>query len=141
MRQKILLLTSILGWSCGVFSEQICNPSKTRAVITGVLSWEDKNVSSFSDENRKDAEFHKLLDAVGVPDSCNEVLLDKQASLVRMTEAVRRQMKACGPEDTFIFYYAGHGSKFGENHYFCTYDMGKDASSLFRVEVLYELAA
>jgi hypothetical protein len=127
--------------SLAATAQNLCDPNDTRVVISGVLSWQDPGVSSFSDENRKDQEFYDLLTINGVPDTCRTLLLDKSATLEKMKQAVRQEMKACSANSTFVFYYAGHGSKIGNDYYFCNYDMGSDVSSMFNVEVLYDLAA
>ena len=119
----------------------ICDPGNTRVVIAGVLNWQDPSVNSFSDENRKDQELHDQLKEFGITDSSNTLLLDNEATLDRMNRAIKKQMRACNSESTFIFYYAGHGSKIGNDYYFCNYDMGQQVSTMFNVSSLYELAA
>lgn len=136
------LLSGLLIVSCSsLFSQIICDPLKTRIVISGVLQWEDPSVSTFSDENRKDQELNDLFSTLGLPDSATTILLDSQATLERMNKAIKRQMKACTEESTFIFYYAGHGSKIDNDYYFCNYDMAKQTNTWFDVNSLYDLAA
>lgn len=129
-----------IGFIGNAAAQMICNPSDTRVVIAGVLSWQDPSVNSFSEENRKDQELHDLLAISGIPDSTNTLLLDEEATLEKMNQSIKKQMRACTEESTFIFYYAGHGSTIGSNYYFCNYDMGKQTSTLFDVSTLYDMA-
>lgn len=80
MRRLILLSVLLLIVSC-LFGQNICDPAKTRVLITGVLQWQDPGVNSFSDENRKDQELHDVFSALGIPDSANSLLLDNQGTL------------------------------------------------------------
>ncbi len=139
MRRLILLSVLLLIVSC-LFGQNICDPAKTRVLITGVLQWQDPGVNSFSDENRKDQELHDVFSALGIPDSANSLLLDNQGTLEKMNRQLKRQMKACDSESTFIFYYAGHGSKIDNSYYFCNYDMGREESSMFNVNTIAEYA-
>jgi hypothetical protein len=141
MTKNFLLVSILLLAGSSIFSQPICDPLKTRIVISGVLQWQDPNVSRFSDVNRKDQELNDLFTTLGMPDSATTLLLDQQATLERMNKAIKRQMKACTSESTFIFYYAGHGSKIDNSYYFCNYDMGKQVSTWFDVNSLYDLAA
>ncbi len=141
MKNKLLFATLPIVWFFTSFSQFICDPADTRLVMTGVLQWQDPAVNSFSDENRKDQELFDLISATGIPDTASTLLLDSQGTLEKMTNNIRRHMKACTENSTFIFYYAGHGSKIGDKYYFCNYDMGQDATSMFNVETLYELAS
>lgn len=139
--KKFIFSISICFFTLVLNAQFLCEPSDTRLVLTGVLKWQDPNVPSFSDDNRKDQELYDLLASTGIPDSARTILLDNQGTLEKMTNTIRRQMKACTENSTFVFYYAGHGSKIGNNYYFCNYDMGNQESSMFNVETLYDLAA
>lgn len=136
----LLFLIALVFLVFQLHGKNICDPANTRVLITGVLSWQDPGVNSFSDENRKDQELHDLFAKFGIPDSANAMLLDNQGTLERMNRQLKKQMKACDSESTFIFYYAGHGSKIDNSYYFCNYDMGSQESSMFNVNTIAEYA-
>jgi len=138
--KKIIFSICIFIFSLSLQAQYLCDPADTRLVITGVLKWQDPTVSSFSDDNRKDQELFDLLSSTGIPDSSKTLLLDHESTLDKMTNTIRRQMKACTENSTFVFYYAGHGSKIGSSYYFCNYDMGNQVTTMFNVETLYDLA-
>ena len=140
MKRNLLVLI-LLIFSLSLNAQFLCDPNDTRLVLTGVLKWQDPNVPSFSNENRKDQELFDLFASTGIPDSARTILLDGQGTLDKMTNQIRRQMKACTENSTFVFYYAGHGSKVGNDYYFCNYDMGNAVTTMFNVEILYDLAA
>lgn len=140
MTHKFVVSLVLAFFLVETHGQMICDPAKTHAVITGVLSWQDPTVTTFSDENRKDLELHDFLALSGIPDSARTLLLDSDATLENMNRAIKKQMRACTGESTFIFYYAGHGSKIGSDYYFCNYDMGKQVNTLFDVNSLYDLA-
>lgn len=139
--KKIILFLGLFIFGFSIQAQYLCDPADTRLVMTGVLKWQDPSVSSFSDENRKDQELFDLLASTGIPDSSRTLLLDAQGTLDKMTNNIRRQMKACTENSTFVFYYAGHGSKIGNSYYFCNYDMGGQVTTMFNVESLYDLAS
>jgi hypothetical protein len=139
---KFLFFTAFLFCAClSANAQMICDPANTRVVITGVLTWQDPAVNSFSDENRKDQELHDQLAKFGIADTASTLLLDSNGTLEKMNRAIKKQMRACNSESTFVFYYAGHGSKVDNSYYFCNYDMGKQTTTMFDVSTLYDLAA
>lgn len=98
-------------------------PANTHAVIVGVLKWETKGVTSFSERHRKDRELRDTLVKCGVPADQITMLLDEEATLESMRRAVRTAATQAKPGSTLIVYYAGHGGKDSDNHYtFLNYD-------------------
>lgn len=85
------------------------DPANTYAVIVGVLKWEDQSLQPYSPEKRKDRELHETLRKRGVPAENMTLLLDDQATLANMRQALATITRRTRPESTFIFYYAGHG--------------------------------
>jgi len=85
------------------------DPSKTWAVVAGVLEWADPGFSSFSKRNRKDRELYETLAHAGVPEAQRVLLLDGEATADAITRALERAIARAGPEDTLLFYFAGHG--------------------------------
>jgi hypothetical protein len=86
-------------------------PTKTWAVIAGVLEWEDPELSPFPKENRKDEALFETLGAMGVPESQRVLLLDRQATRSAVSDALKKIAKEAPADATVIFYYAGHGVK------------------------------
>lgn len=89
----------------------VWQPSRTRAVIAGVLRWEDPSVTSFSPVERKDAELAALLVARGVPKDRVQRLLDEEARGEAVLGAIASAARDAEPGSTLIVYYAGHGSR------------------------------
>ncbi len=92
------------------------DPKKTYAVISGVLSWDDPTLVSFSKTERKDQELYELLGARGVPADQRKLLLDEKATTKAVLAAVDDLVARAEKGSTFIFYYAGHGTKTDGNH-------------------------
>ncbi len=90
---------------------RVWQPSRTRAVIAGVLRWEDPSVTSFSPVDRKDAELAATLVARGVPKDRVRSLIDEAARGDAMLEAIASEARAAEPGSTLIVYYAGHGAR------------------------------
>lgn len=130
MRIYLLLLCLL----CQVtWAEPLFEPSRTHAVIVGVLQWDSTQVRSFSKDDRKDQELYDTLIGKGVPAGNITLLLDEEATLEGMWDAVHQRAKQAKPGDTLIFYYAGHGVKDSSGVSFLNYDQGQ---GMFRVSHL-----
>jgi hypothetical protein len=90
---------------------QAWQPARTRAVIAGVLRWEDPRVSSFSPVERKDLELSALLVSRGVPRERVVTLIDEAARGEAFLAALEAEARAAEPGSTLIVYYAGHGTR------------------------------
>lgn len=124
------LLTLCLLWT-PAWAERIeWQPEKTRAVIAGVLSWEDASINTFPSGERKDQELYDTLLRRGVPVQNMTLLLDAQATHRGILQALKAQAAESGPDETFIFYYAGHGVKGAKGIQFLPYDYGSGAKGL-----------
>lgn len=127
--KKIKFLVIFLIILLCLTKASFCNPdinfSKTFAVITGVLTWEDKDFTSFSKENRKDKELYDLFLKLGIPQQNMTLLLDEKATLNNMQNAIKETAKNAEEDSVFIFYYAGHGTRNPTtgNAYFANYDI------------------
>jgi hypothetical protein len=115
-----LLLLSQAAWAERV----LWQPEKTRAVIVGVLSWQDTGITTFASQDRKDLELYQTLLRRGVPAQNMALLLDKQATHQAILEALSSQLAASSPGETFLFYYAGHGVLRDGRVMFVPYDFG-----------------
>ncbi len=108
-----------LGWQ----------PQKTWVFVVGVLSWKhSETFGSFPVKNRRDNMLVEFFQQSGVPESQIVYLKDKQATQQRIDSAFTEQLQKLRPDDLFIVYYAGHGSKSddGNDVYLASYDAGDD---------------
>lgn len=100
------------------------DPKTTYAVIVGVLNWQDSRYHPYSTHHRKDEELYRVLLDRGVPEANTQLLLDKNATLNNMRQAIADVADKAPANSTFIFYYAGHGYKSVSNHtYLANYDV------------------
>lgn len=100
----------------------LAGPS-THGVIAGVLRFQDSSVTSFSDELRKDRELFDAMRARGVPAENLSLLLDESATASGVHDAVVAAARRAKPEDTLLFYYAGHGARDKDGSpYFLAFD-------------------
>ncbi len=83
--------------------------ANTYAVIVGVLHWEDKGLTPYPTENRKDQELYDVLRKRGVPAEHMILLLDDQGTLAKIRKSLQTISAKAKPESTLILYYAGHG--------------------------------
>jgi len=98
--------------------------ASTRAVIAGVLTWQNPTLSPFSARHRKDQEFFDLLGARGVPANARALLLDSKATRAAILAEITRSAAAVAPGGTFVFYYAGHGLSVGNAEvYLASWDL------------------
>ncbi len=118
---SILLLLVVLCFSNYTFSED-WTPSKTVAVVVGILEWDDSELTTYPTENREDKKFYELLKTRGVPESQIIFLSDKQGTYKNITDAIKTYSAKASADYTFIFYYAGHGSYDDTGTYFFNYD-------------------
>lgn len=115
MKRLFLLSTLLLFWLSGSPAlaqsapTAVLNPAKVRAVIVGVLAWQDPSIPAFSPLARQDQQLYQTLLERGVPASNITLLLDEKASREAITGALTQQVAATGADETFLFYYAGHG--------------------------------
>ncbi len=119
------------------------DPAKTHAVIVGVLEWEHK-LTPYPKRNRKDQELRDVLVRRGTPAANIALLLDKDATLPKIKEAVTSTARKAGPGSTLLVYYAGHGMPIGDGDFaFANYDMkpGKGRETGWRLKELGDTLA
>ena len=98
-------------------------PARTHAIIVGVLRWQSPAISTFSSENRKDQQLYYTLAERGVPKENMALLLDDEATLEGIRNALREVSSKAKDGDTLIFYYAGHGTSVDGNATLYNYDV------------------
>lgn len=97
-------------------------PAKTHAVIVGVLEWKN-GLTPYPKRSRKDQELRDLLVKRGTPAENIQLLLDKEATLPRIREAIADTLKKTEKRSTLIVYYAGHGWSAGNDYCFANYEV------------------
>lgn len=85
--------------------------SSTRALVVGVLEFQDPSLADFSSVLRRDAEVARTLVERGVPAANVVTLLDAQATRAAVLDALAAAADATPQGGTLIFYYAGHGTR------------------------------
>jgi hypothetical protein len=127
--KRLLLLPLMLllfATSCGSRPASVAGPekSKTYVMIVGVLKWQNPGLSSFSDVHRKDQELYDVLIKQGIPKEQTVLLLDEAATLASIKKEYEALLAKVPSDGTFIFYYAGHGTKEKNGQtYFANYDI------------------
>ena len=97
-------------------------PKKTHAIIVGVLDWKN-GLTPFSKRNRKDQELRDLLIKRGTPAENVTMLLDQEATLPKIREAVAHTLSKTSKDSTLIIYYDGHGWAVGNDFCFANYEV------------------
>ena len=87
------------------------NPQRTWVFAVGVLRFDDPKLHTWPDQGRVDEEMIKAYQARGVPADHIVFLKNEEATRARVTEKLVGTLHAAGPDDSFVFYYAGHGSR------------------------------
>jgi len=126
MKKNFLLfiLISLFLTNCSYSDDW--QPSKTVAVIVGILEWDDSELETYPTTNREDKKFYELLKSRGVPESQIIFLSDKQGTYKNIIDALKTYSAKASSDYTFIFYYAGHGSYDDKGGYFMNYDSKKE---------------
>jgi hypothetical protein len=112
-------------------------PERTHAVLVGVLEWKHA-LTAFPKVNRKDVELRDLLVRRGVPKKNITLLLDSEATLENIRDAIAKSVRSAEPGSTLIIYYAGHGWPVaGGDYCLANYDAdGKTAQSAWSMNEL-----
>ncbi|HSI85044.1 MAG: caspase family protein [Candidatus Methylacidiphilales bacterium] len=87
------------------------DPKKTWIFAAGVIQFDDKDLQSWPDHNRIDDKMIQAYIRRGVPDDHIFYIKNKMATKANLEEKLAEHAKKAGKDDTFIFYYTGHGSR------------------------------
>src|SRR4051812_5446578 len=98
------------------------HPTKTYALLVGVVEWQDASLLRFPRVGRQDRELERALLAWGVPRSQLHFLEDKEATRERIITELEKAAGAAPPDSTFLFYFTGHGLPEGKKVYLAGYD-------------------
>lgn len=102
----------------------VWQPADTLVLLVGVLSWQDKSLSTFVDTNRYDQKLYETLLKRGVKRNNIIFLKDEQARLANIKDNLQNLANKSNEKSVFFFYYAGHGdpAEDGKDAYFLNYD-------------------
>lgn len=115
----------------------VIDPANTYVFVAGVLKWQSPTLASFNNTNRKDEELYNLLISKGVKRENSIFLKDNEATLDNMNNRLKEILRKTNPQSTFIFYYAGHGVRAGNDPAcFANYDYANGNG--FKVTTLSE---
>jgi len=105
-------------------------PANTHALIVGVLEWE-ADLTPYSKQDRKDQALRDLLIKRGTPPGNITMLLDSQATLSNIRQAIDEILGKTTEGSTLIVYYAGHGWQADDDFCFANYDvrLGRDSKN------------
>ncbi len=105
-------------------------PANTHALIVGVLEWE-ADLTPYSKQDRKDQALRDLLIERGTPPGNITMLLDSQATLSNIRQAIDEILGKTTEGSTLIVYYAGHGWQADDDFCFANYDvrLGRDSKN------------
>lgn len=111
-------------------SPDVWSPARTVVLAVGILRWARADLyDAMPAEERRDRVLVDTLIARGVPRERLTYLADEEATLARAREALAAAVAACGPEDTFLFYWAGHGDRTDAGvSYAVPFDAGDDST-------------
>jgi hypothetical protein len=109
----------------------IWDPAHTVVFAAGLLRWARTDLyHGMEATERRD---HALVEALvtrGVDRSRVTYLVDEQATLARAREALGASVASCRPDDTFLFYWCGHGDRIDSGASFaCPFDAGDDTAT------------
>jgi hypothetical protein len=84
--------------------------TKIWAVVVGVASYDHMPVLRYTDDDAyRFYAFLKSLEGGALPDEQIRILIDEEATLKGVTDALQGVMDNAGPKDLLIFYFSGHG--------------------------------
>ena len=141
MRNALLRLIALACACATVPSSQatpVWEPAKTWVFAVGVIQFDNPDLTSWPDEGRADADMIEALRKRGVPEDHILFLKNREGTLQNITHQFGPFLKQAGPEDTLIFYYAGHGSRnYREAARPCTF-VTYDTASSWTVSSIFE---
>ena len=106
-------LMFLLWASCSLLRAElpVWQPSTTWVFAVGVLKFDNPSLATWPDQGRADADMIRALEKRGVPSDQIVFLKNEQATRENITRQLGPFLRRAKPSDTFLFYYAGHGSR------------------------------
>lgn len=116
------------------------DPRHTKIFVIGVLKWKSKDLDSFSVHNRRDDEIVQQFLNLGTPRDNVVYLANEKATLKTIKSELSARVKSCEPDETFVFYYCGHGWLDDNGRgYFANYDAGDTNESCLAVDDIVKI--
>lgn len=113
------------------------DPTRTVVFAVGVLTFESKQLETFPQEGRRDAELVTLLRERGARDAV--FLTDREATLSRIERDFAALLGRTEPGQTLIVYYTGHGFREDDGQVgFAPWDMGDGLATTWRVQSIVD---
>jgi hypothetical protein len=101
-------------------------PEKTWVFAVGVIQFDNPKLASWPDAGRVDEKLLAALRERGVPQNHIVFLKNQEATKANIATRLDAFLRLGGPDDTLLFYYAGHGGRDYSDpkrtHTFVTYD-------------------
>jgi len=133
-------LSFLVGVFCSyVHSEEVhWQPAKTWVFAVGVLKFDDAALATWPEEGRSDADMIRALEKRGVPPEQVIFLKNEQATHENIVKKLGPFLRRARPDDSLIFYYAGHGSRdYSDPKRTCTF-VTYDTESSWTVTSLFD---
>lgn len=132
MRLTLAPLVLLAGLAVAQEKPQLdWEPARTAVFAVGVLEFESKDLDTYPQENRRDAELLDLLRKKGVTDIA--FLKDEEATRARIEADLAAFLARRKPGETAILYYTGHGYREDDEVGFAPWDAGDDVASTWTV--------
>lgn len=108
---KLIAALLALGIAAPLVAQDAWQPKQTWVFAVGVLAFADKKLATWPDEGRVDAVMIDAYKKRGIADDHIVFIKNKDATKDNLVAKFAEHLAKAGPEDTFIFYYAGHGGR------------------------------
>lgn len=113
------------------------DPARTVVFAVGVLTFKDKQLETFPQEGRRDAELVALLRERGVRDAV--FISDREATRSRIERDFAALLGRTQAGQTLIVYYTGHGVRGEDGEVgFAPWDMGDGLATTWRVQSIVD---
>ncbi len=109
----------------------VWDPARTVVFAVGLLRWHRSDVyASFPRAERRDQALVDTLARRGVPRERITYLHDREATLAATRAGLHAAIDSAHPDDTFLFYWTGHGDRTDAgDSYAVPFDAGDDSST------------
>jgi hypothetical protein len=112
-------------------------PAHTYVLVASITTWPAKAELGAFPGTRRDEDFVAQFKAAGVPAGQVAFLKDSAATHAAMRKALQTLAARCGPEDTLVFCFQGHGSR---KLLFCyDYDAARSDETVFHMDEIFPL--
>ena len=107
----LTLFVSLLTVSSAFAERPAWKPESTWVFAAGILHFEGAALNSWPEEGRMDVVMLDALRKRGVPADHILFLKNEEATSAQLRKRFAEFVRKPGPDDTLIFYYAGHGGR------------------------------